>query len=240
MGKRKQQYKRPSNSEESRDEGTREDWERYKNGVVVAAKTQTQKQYIVAIKNNDITFCVGPAGTGKTAIAVGMALQGIACERPQYEKLVVLRPAKEACDESIGFLPGSLDEKMMPWAAPIMDNMLLFIMPQHIKRMLMFKTVEIVPLAYARGRTFNKSFIILDEAQNCSDKQLLMVLTRIGEGSKLVINGDLKQSDIRGKSGLIDAMKRLDGMACVAKIEMTDSDIVRHPLIAEILKRYDN
>jgi len=208
--------------------------------IIVLPKTSGQKKYIIEIMNNTITFCVGPAGSGKTAIAVGIALQSILAKNPIYDKLVVMRPAKEACGEKIGFLPGDLEMKMGPWAAPIMDNMLIWLEPPLIKKLFYEKKVEVIPLAYARGRSLNKSFIILDEAQNCNPDQTLMALTRIGNNSKIVVNGDLQQTDVSdGVNGLEDAISRLEGMKDVSVIRLEESDIVRNPIIGQILKRYN-
>lgn len=209
----------------------------YRDTIIVKARTGGQKQYIQDIKNCDIVFCSGPAGCGKTVIAVGMALQYILAEHPAFDKLVIMRPAKEACQESIGFLPGDLGEKMTPWAAPILDNIEVFIDQPQIKNLFYQKRVEIIPLSFGRGRSLNKSFVIVDEAQNCSREQMLMILTRIGERSKMVINGDITQSDIK-MEGFSDAMSRLNGMNNVAICTMGKEDIVRNPLIAEIIERY--
>jgi phosphate starvation-inducible protein PhoH and related proteins len=207
--------------------------------IVVSARTQGQKQYILDIMNHDITVCTGPAGCGKTIIPTGLALQGLLAPNPAYEKIIILRPAKEACGERIGFLPGDMGEKMAPWAAPLVDNMSVFIEQSKIKELFYHKAVEVIPLAYARGRSLNDAFIILDEAQNCTKEQLLMALTRIGQNSKMVINGDLDQDDHpTGGSGLLDAMQRLTDMEGVAITQLTDGDIVRNPLIAEIIRRY--
>lgn len=240
MRKKKQRMIEAAERQQEREEAFNgKQKKEFRHQVVVSAKTAGQKQYIVEIRNNDIVFCSGPAGTGKTAVAVGVALQYICAEQPAFEKLVVMRPAKEACDERIGFLPGSLSEKMSPWAAPIFDNMEVFIDKTRIKNLVWEGKVEIVPIAFARGRSFNNSFIIVDEAQNCTDKQLLLILTRLGKGSKMCVNGDLKQSDLRTESGLIDAIKRLQGIKGVSFIRLDETDIVRHPLVAEIVKRYE-
>lgn len=212
----------------------------FRHQVVVSAMTEGQKKYIVEIKNNDIVFCSGPAGSGKTAVAVGMALQYICAEQPAFEKIVVLRPAKEACDEKIGYLPGNLEEKMSPYAAPIFDNMEVFIDKARIKNLVWENKIEIVPIAFARGRSFNKSFILVDEGQNCTEKQLLLILTRLGKGSKMCVNGDLKQSDLKTASGLIDAIRRLQGIDGISFVRLDETDIVRHPLVAEIVKRYED
>jgi phosphate starvation-inducible PhoH-like protein len=149
-----------------------------------------------------------------------------------------MRPAKEACGERIGFLPGDLSEKMAPWAAPIFDNMEVFIDKTQIRNLLWEDRIEVIPLAFARGRSLNNAFIIVDEAQNVSPEQMLMVLTRLGKNSKMAINGDLAQTDVRGASGLYDAMMRLQGVDGIGFHKMVASDIVRHPLIAKILERY--
>jgi len=212
--------------------------DRYKKSVIVSGQTEGQKRYILEIKNNDITFCYGPAGTGKTAVATGVALQYMCAAQPAYEKMIVMRPAKEACGEKVGYLPGDLADKMAPWAAPIFDNMEVFIDKSQIRNLVQQGKVEIIPLAFARGRSLNSSFIIVDEAQNVSPEQMLMVLTRLGKGSKMVINGDMAQSDTRGLNGLYDAITRLQNVQGISFVEMSAADIVRHPLIAEILNRY--
>jgi len=208
--------------------------------IIVQAKTVGQKKYIIEIQNHIITFCTGPAGTGKTAISVGIGLQYILAQNSMYDKIVVMRPAKEACGEKIGFLPGDIEEKMGPWATPIMDNMLIWLEPSLIKRLFMEKKIEVIPLAYARGRSLNKSFIIVDEAQNCSPDQVLMALTRIGNDSRMVVNGDLQQTDVGDRAnGLEDAIERLKDMKTVSIVNLTEEDIVRNPIIGEIIKKYE-
>lgn len=215
--------------------------ERPRGTIRVEARTDGQRRYLGAVRTNTITICTGPAGCGKTAIAVGTALQNLLSGNPTFQKIIIMRPVKEACDESIGFLPGGLDEKMEPWAAPIVDNLGPFVDKSAIYKLFRDKVIEIVPLAYARGRSLNNSFVIVDEAQNCSKKQMIMILTRIGENSKMVINGDLAQNDgPKGGSGLEDAISRLDGMDGIGIVRLDDKDIVRHPMIGEILRRYSD
>ena len=207
--------------------------------VVVSARSKMQKKYISQIIKNDITICSGPAGTGKTAVAVGMGLDFLLSEGSPYEKLVLLRPVREACGESIGYLPGDLMEKMAPWAAPVVDNMRIFLSDSKIKTLMYSKSVEVIPLALARGRSLNNSFIILDEAQNCSPDQILMVLTRMGEGSKMVIEGDISQRDVPAE-GLSDAIRRIGDLNGVGTIEFGLKDVVRNPLISKIIERYSD
>jgi phosphate starvation-inducible PhoH-like protein len=212
---------------------------KFRDQVVVTAKTDGQKRYIVEIKNNDIIFCYGPAGTGKTAVAVGLGLQAILAPNPAFEKIVVLRPAREACDEKIGFLPGQLEDKMSPWAAPVIDNVSVFVEQSRLKNLLYEHKIEVVPIGFSRGRSFNKSYVILDEAQNTTPKQMLLVLTRLGQDSKLIINGDTDQSDMQnGDNGLSDAIKRLEGLQGLSIVKLDETDIVRHRLIGEIIRRY--
>ena len=209
--------------------------------IAVSPKSSNQKKLIIEINNNDIVICTGPAGSGKTYISIGIALQFLLGKNSSIEKIVFMRPAKEACEEKLGSLPGELSEKMLPWMAPIIDNMQEFVSPSTIKTLFWEKKIEIVPLAYARGRSLNKSFVLVDESQNCSMGQMLMILTRIGQGSKMVINGDLDQSDAHyGKNGLQDAIERLDGMNGCSIVNLQNEDIVRNHLISEIISRYKN
>jgi len=207
--------------------------------VVVSGMTDGQKEYIKAIINNRVVFCAGPAGTGKTAVAVGMALQYVLSPGSQYKRIVVMRPVMEACGEHIGFIPGDLENKMAPWIKPVLDNMMPFLPPSEAQGLFRAGMVEVIPLAYARGRSLSDAFIILDEAQNCSDKQMKMALTRMGRNSKMVIDGDTTQRDTEGVCGLADAMNRLSGVPGIYMIALGKEDIVRDPMISLILEKYD-
>ena len=203
-------------------------------------KTPNQKDYLHEIRRNVITICTGPAGSGKTLIPVGFALQNIMCPHAMYKRLIVIRPVKEACGEALGFLPGDIREKMSVWLMPIVDNLKVFMADGAIDCLIHHKQVEAIPIAFMRGRSLNQSFVLLDEAENCTPEQILLVLTRIGDETKLVINGDLDQSDLRNgeHSGLKDAIEKLDGMEGVGICRLDHNDIVRHPLISNILFRY--
>lgn len=238
MSKKKKRYMDVQDDDSfSRGKAKKED--RYKRNVIVNAMTEGQKDYIIEIKNNDITFCFGPAGSGKTAVAVGLALQYLCAPTPAYEKFVILRPAKEACDEKIGYLPGDVGAKLEGYVAPVMDNMEVFIDRSQIKNLFYQNKIEVVPLAFIRGRSFNKSIILVDEAQNCSPQQMLAILTRLGKASKMIIAGDPLQSDVRN-SGLQDAVEKLQDIPGIGLCELDATDIVRHPLIGKILERYSD
>jgi phosphate starvation-inducible protein PhoH len=208
--------------------------------IILTPKTPNQKTYLHTIRSCMITVCSGPAGSGKSILPIGYALQNIMCRPPKYEKIIVVRSVKEAGGEEMGFLPGSLEEKFMPWMGPIIDNLKVFLSDGAIEVLFRHKKIEALPLAYARGRSLNNCFVILDEAQNCTPEQILMILTRIGENTKLVLNGDMQQSDLdKGvQSGLSDVIEKLSKMKGVGVCELTPKDIVRNPLISEILYRY--
>lgn len=207
-------------------------------GKPLKAKTLGQKEYVDAIKKNDITFGIGPAGTGKTYIAVAMAINAL--KSKQVEKIILARPAVEA-GERLGFLPGDLQEKVDPYLRPLYDALYDMLGRDATLRLKEKETIEVVPLAYMRGRTLDNAFIILDEAQNATKEQMKMFLTRMGFGSKVIVTGDMTQIDLpRGKrSGLIDAMHILEGVSGIAFCKLTDSDVVRHPLVRKIVNAYD-
>ncbi|MBO8136713.1 MAG: PhoH family protein [Desulfotomaculum sp.] len=207
-------------------------------GKQVKPKTQGQKQYIDAIRKNDIVFGIGPAGTGKTYLAVAAAVAFL--RNKTVSRLVLTRPAVEA-GEKLGFLPGDLQEKVDPYLRPLYDGLYDILGFETTQKYLERNIIEIAPLAYMRGRTLDDSFIILDEAQNTTPEQMKMFLTRLGFGSKAVITGDITQIDLpQGqKSGLVDARNKLSDIEGLVFYHMTGADIVRHPLVHEIIKAYD-
>ena len=204
----------------------------------VTAKTVGQKKYLDAIRKHDITFGIGPAGTGKTYLAVAMALAAL--REGKVSRIILTRPAVEA-GEALGFLPGDLYEKIMPYLRPLHDALQDMMPPDEIQKNTERNTIEIAPLAYMRGRTLNNAFIILDEAQNSTTEQMLMFLTRLGHGSKAVITGDETQVDLpRHKhSGLLEAHRVLKNVAGIAVIEFDKRDVVRHPLVQRIVAAYE-
>lgn len=207
-------------------------------GKPVKAKTAGQIAYIDNIRNNDIVFGVGPAGTGKTYLAVAMAVQ--AYKNKEVQKILLARPAVEA-GENLGFLPGDLQEKVDPYLRPLYDALFDILGKDTALRLKERDTIEVVPLAYMRGRTLDDSFIILDEAQNTSKEQMKMFLTRLGFGSKAVVTGDVTQIDLPKKkeSGLNDALRVLNGIKGIEFSFLNDSDVVRHPLVRRIIAAYD-
>lgn len=201
-------------------------------------RTPRQRDYLKAILSHDVTFGVGPAGTGKTWLAVACAIDAL--ERESVTRLVLTRPAVEA-GERLGFLPGDLVQKVDPYLRPLYDALYDLLGFEKTQRFFEKQTIEIAPLAYMRGRTLNHSFIILDEAQNTTPEQMKMFLTRIGFGSKAVINGDPSQVDLpkSQKSGLLHALDVLDGVSGIAQTRFTSRDVVRHPLVAKIVDAYE-
>ncbi len=204
----------------------------------VTAKTVGQKKYLDAIRNFDVTFGVGPAGTGKTYLAVAMALAALRDGR--VSRIILTRPAVEA-GETLGFLPGDLYEKIMPYLRPLHDALHDMLPAEDIEKHTQRGTIEIAPLAYMRGRTLNNAFVILDEAQNSTAEQMLMFLTRLGHGSKAVITGDETQIDLppHKHSGLLEAHRALKNTDGIAIVEFSKRDVVRHPLVQRIILAYE-
>ncbi len=211
----------------------------YTPHMVVVPKTEGQAAYIDAINRNDLTFCLGPAGTGKTYLAVAVCV-GLLKARA-IRRLVLVRPAVEA-GEKLGFLPGDMQAKVNPYLRPLFDAMHDMMNFDQIKRFLDNDVIEVIPLAFMRGRTLNHAAVILDEAQNATPAQMLMFLTRLGNHSKMIVTGDASQTDLpEGQvSGLVDAVRRLRGLDTVGVIELERSDIVRHRLVQSIVQAYDN
>jgi phosphate starvation-inducible PhoH-like protein len=204
----------------------------------VTAKTVGQKKYLDAIRKHDITFGIGPAGTGKTYLAVAMALATL--RAGEVSRIILTRPAVEA-GEALGFLPGDLYEKILPYLRPLHDALHDMLPTEEIQKLTERTTIEIAPLAYMRGRTLNNAFIILDEAQNSTTEQMLMFLTRLGHGSKAVITGDETQVDLppHKHSGLLEAHRVLRKVEGIAVIEFDGRDVVRHPLVQRIISAYE-
>ena len=207
-------------------------------GKPIKAKTAGQKQYVSAIEKNTIVLGVGPAGTGKTFLAVAMAVKAL--REKKVAKIILTRPAVEA-GERLGFLPGDLQSKIDPYLRPLYDALFEMMGPENYQRQLEKNIIEVAPLAYMRGRTLDDSFIILDEAQNATPEQMKMFLTRLGFNSKAVVTGDLTQTDLPfgKKSGLAIATKILDGIDDIAIHRFTDRDVVRHRLVQKIIQAYD-
>lgn len=207
-------------------------------GRPVRPKTLGQKEYLKAIQTHPITFGVGPAGTGKTYLAVAMAVK--AFKSKDVEPIILTRPAVEA-GEKLGFLPGDLQNKVDPYLRPLYDGLYDMLGPETFQRLLEKQTIEVAPLAYMRGRTLDNAFIILDEAQNTSPEQMKMFLTRMGSGSKVVVTGDVTQIDLpdKSRSGLVDALAVLKNIDGIAQIRFSEKDVVRHRLVQEIVKAYD-
>jgi phosphate starvation-inducible PhoH-like protein len=206
-------------------------------GRVIRPKSAGQKRYIDTIANNVITFGIGPAGTGKSWLAVAMAVKAL--QAKQVQRIILTRPAVEA-GERLGFLPGDLMAKIDPYLRPLYDALYDMVEPEGAQRLLERQTVEVAPLAFMRGRTLNSSFIILDEAQNTTPEQMKMFLTRIGFGSRVVVTGDVTQVDVPdGKSGLVGLERVLTGIDGLAFVHLTASDVVRHRIVADIVAAYE-
>lgn len=208
------------------------------SGKPIRVKTLGQKVYVDSIKNHDVVFGIGPAGTGKTFLAVTLAVTAL--KRGQVKRIVLTRPAVEA-GESLGFLPGDLKEKVDPYLRPVYDALYQILGKEQTTRLMEREIIEIAPLAYMRGRTLEDAFVILDEAQNTTIMQMKMFLTRLGFNSKMIVNGDMSQIDLprRVKSGLVDAMEKLKEIKAIDFVHFSASDIVRHPVVADIINAYE-
>ena len=207
-------------------------------GKPVKAKTLGQKKYIEAIKNNTIVLGVGPAGTGKTYLAVALAVAAFRAK--EVNRIILTRPAVEA-GEKLGFLPGDLQQKVDPYLRPLYDALFDMLGPENFQRYQEKGCIEVAPLAYMRGRTLDDSFIILDEAQNTTPEQMKMFLTRLGFGSKIVVTGDITQIDLPDgkRSGLVDVMRILKNIEDIDMVKFTEKDVVRHKLVQDIIKAYE-
>ena len=206
-------------------------------GRMVRPKTAGQKRYVDAIRENTITFGIGPAGTGKSWLAVAMAVQALHAR--QVQRIILTRPAVEA-GERLGFLPGDLMAKIDPYLRPLYDALFDMVETEAAQKLIERQTIEVAPLAFMRGRTLNNSFIILDEAQNTTPEQMKMFLTRIGFGSKVVVTGDISQIDVPdGRSGLVGLEKKLGNIDSLAFVTLDGSDVVRHRIVADIVAAYE-
>ena len=206
---------------------------------MVQPRSPNQRKYVEAIERGDMTFGLGPAGTGKTYLAVAMAVSALMAKR--VSRIILVRPAVEA-GERLGFLPGSLQEKVDPYLRPLYDALYDLLDPQKVDKLLESNVIEVAPLAFMRGRTLSDAFIIMDEAQNTTTEQMKMFVTRLGNGSKAVITGDMTQIDLPNpkKSGLLEALNVLDGVEGISFCHFEDTDVVRHALVQRIVRAYDS
>ena len=207
------------------------------SGKRIIAKTKNQKQIVSLHKKNDLLFVIGPAGTGKTYVSVALGVKAL--KEKKVKKIIITRPVVEA-GENLGFLPGDLQDKIDPYLKPIYDALEDMIPIQKMKKFIENKTIEIAPLAYMRGRTLKNAFILLDEAQNTTESQLKMFLTRLGQNSKMIVTGDISQIDLRKNqsSGLVDAKNKLNNIEGIGFTHLDSSDVLRHSLVKKILDKY--
>jgi phosphate starvation-inducible protein PhoH and related proteins len=207
-------------------------------GRRIVPRSAGQARYVDAVRSHSLTFGIGPAGTGKTYLAVALAVEAL--KQKLVRKIVLVRPAVEA-GESLGYLPGDLQAKINPYLRPLLDALHEMLDYDLVKRLMEQDVIEVIPLAYMRGRTLNEAFIILDEAQNATTSQMKMFLTRMGADSRIVVSGDVTQVDLRAdaRSGLVDALERLRGIDGICEVQLTRADIIRHRLVQEIVRAYD-
>ena len=228
---------RPRGAEE-REEQRKEEFKLSALKKLVKPKSETQRQYLLEMQNSDIVVAIGPAGTGKTYLAVAAAISAL--NQRQVDRIVLARPAVEA-GESLGFLPGDLQEKVNPYLRPLYDALYELMAPEKVRRLMEVGIIEIAPLAYMRGRTLADSFIIVDEAQNTTNMQMKMILTRMGFNSRMVITGDITQIDLpkTNTSGLVDIQGFLSTIMGIKFVYFSEKDVVRHRLVQEIIKAYE-
>ena len=209
------------------------------SGKKIIAKTSNQKKIVELHSKNDLLFVIGPAGTGKTYVSVALGVKAL--KEKKVKKIIITRPVVEA-GENLGFLPGDLQDKIDPYLKPIYDALEDMIPIQKMRKLIENKTIEIAPLAYMRGRTLKNAFILLDEAQNTTESQLKMFLTRLGENSKMIVTGDISQIDLRKNqsSGLIDAQNKLNKITGIGFIHLDSTDVLRHNLVKKILDKYQS
>jgi phosphate starvation-inducible PhoH-like protein len=203
----------------------------------VVARSANQRTYVEAIQKHDVVFGIGPAGTGKTYLAVAMAVAAL--KKEQIARIILTRPAVEA-GEALGFLPGDLEQKVLPYLRPLYDALREMLEPEEMERAIARQTIEVAPLAYMRGRTLSNAFVILDEAQNTTNEQMFMLLTRIGLNSKCVVTGDITQIDLppNKRSGVLEALQALKNVPGIATVYFTERDVVRHELVRAIIGAY--
>jgi phosphate starvation-inducible PhoH-like protein len=203
----------------------------------IAPRSAGQRAYVHALRAHDIVFGVGPAGTGKTYMAMAMAVAAL--KRGDVKRIILTRPAVEA-GEKLGFLPGDLSEKVDPYLRPLYDALADMIPQDRVVRLLEKQVIEVAPLAFMRGRTLDRAYVVLDEAQNTTREQMKMFLTRMGNGSRMVITGDVTQIDLprRSDSGMVEGLRILEGVEWIGVVHLTSRDVVRHPLVAEIIDAY--
>lgn len=225
---------------EARDEASNNDLIVFgNNGLVIKAKTENQRKMLSGIAKNDMLFAIGPAGTGKTYTAVALAVKAL--KNKEVKRLILTRPAVEA-GENLGFLPGDMKEKLDPYMQPLYDALYDMIPSEKLNQYLESRTIQIAPLAFMRGRTLDNAFVILDEAQNTTESQMKMFLTRMGSNAKFIVTGDTSQIDLPSKqpSGLLQALRLLKNVEGISIVELNTTDVIRHKLVKSIIERYES